>query len=508
MVRILSYLLRHLILVLALSLSLPGAEGGLRAQPKEDGPGSEVVASGGIVAREGGAARLDLAACVRVALDSNEFLQAERLRMAELAGQMDQALSTGLPTLDLVGGWTRSRDPSFALDSTFGGDSGGTFAPPIGADPWFDDWLAGFGSLIPAVEDIPAQAFLRTSLNLNWEINPLKISGAVGAAKLGVQRQEAMLVMVEQQTVESTVAAYYSIIKAAQRVDAVKAQLANQTELLEIVKIRNEMGLATALDTLQAAVSLANVQPQLSIARATLRNEGARLNALMGLPPQSPLEIANQQVVEMDTLHQERALELGQLRPDLQVASIFTDILRRNRKAQIADNRPYLTIGGSYGYVGKTTDTLFDQGHESWRASVALNVPVFDGLLTRGLVAETQAKIRRSEKELSGNRRQVEVEILEILANLMMAREVLTAVELNLTRSEEVLEESLLMLQLGKTSYLDVLVAEANRAQARGNVINARYEVLVLTASLKRALGFSPLNPLAAIPGLVVEVDR
>jgi outer membrane protein TolC len=64
------------------------------------------------------------------------------------------------------------------------------------------------------------------------------------------------------------------------------------------------------------------------------------------------------------------------------------------------------------------------------------------------------------------------------------------------------------MLQLGKINYLDVLVAEANRAEAQSNVIDARFEVLILTSSLKRAIGFSPLVALRDIPGLVQEVNR
>ena len=60
---------------------------------------------------------------------------------------------------------------------------------------------------------------------------------------------------------------------------------------------------------------------------------------------------------------------------------------------------------------------------------------------------------------------------MELLANLRMARQVLDAVILNQERAEEVLEESLLMLQLGKVNYLDVLVSEANRAEARSKTI-------------------------------------
>ncbi len=112
------------------------------------------------------------------------------------------------------------------------------------------------------------------------------------------------------------------------------------------------------------------------------------------------------------------------------------------------------------------------------------------------------------QAEQTGNRRLVQVEVLELLANLRLARGVLEAVVLNQTRSEEVLDESLLMLELGKINYVDVLVSESNRAEARSNVIDARYEVLTITASLKRALGYSPLVSLNSIPDLVTEVVR
>lgn len=468
-----------------------------------------------IEARKGADATLDLAACVREALAANDLLVAERLKRGELEGQMDQALSTGLPSLDLGGAWTRGRDPSFALDETFGGggDGGGLFPPaPAGSDPGFAAWVdavnAGFGSFIPAPGAIPAQTFLTAEVSATWEINPQRILGAVGAARLDLARQDLQLASVEHGTVAATMAAYYSIIRAAESVEAVRAQLANQRELLEITTMRYELGMATRLDTLQAAVTVANTRPQLAVAEARLRIEGSRLNALMGRRPESPLRIANEQPVERDPLADGAALDLAQRRPQLEATALFVDILRRQRQAQVGGRRPYLTLSGAYGYVGRTFDTVFDDGHDSWRATAAVTVPVFDGLLTKGLVGETDARIRRTEAELTGRRREVQVEVLEILANLRLARDLLAAVELNLERSEEVLEESLLMLQMGKTSHLDVLLADANRAEARRNVIDARYTVLTLTASLKRAIGWSPLVPLRDIPGLVAEVER
>lgn len=461
-----------------------------------------------IEARPGTDVIMDLHACVAEALHANDQLGAERLRRTELDGQMKQALATGLPTLDIAGDWTRSRNPAFALDSTFGGDGGGGFASVPGADPWFDDWLTGFGSFIPAAADITPQTFWTTTANLNWTINPLRIIGAVGAAKLAIEQQNLNVTSLEYATTDQILTAYYAIIKDAERINAVQAELKNQSELVEVMKLRYTTGMATRLDTLQAAVTLANVRPRLELARARLRNEGSRLNALMGRPPQVPLSIANELIIERDPIRDEVAIEMAMRRPDLTATALFVDILRRNRQAQIADNRPYLTVNGSYGYVGNTANTIFENGQDSWRASVALTIPIFDGLDTRGRVAETDGRIRRTERELSGKERQVQVEVLEIIANLRMARQVLDVVTLNLLRSEEVLDESVLMLKLGKVKYVDVLVSESNRAQAHSNLIDARYEVLVLTSALKRAVGFSPLVALVAVPNLTGESNR
>jgi outer membrane protein len=250
-------------------------------------------------------------------------------------------------------------------------------------------------------------------------------------------------------------------------------------------------------------VALANTQPDLRRARQGLRNAGARLNALLSRSPESPLSVRNEQVVERDGLNTERALELAVRRPELEQVALFSDILRRNRQAQKADMRPYISVDGAYGYVGRDLNSLTNNGHDFWRAAVALNVPLFDGLLTKGKVKETEASIRRTEAELSDRQRQVRVEVLELITSLETARQNLRAAELNLQRAEEALERMLLEYRLGRTDYLSALDAEANRSQARSNLIQARYEVLTLTASLKRAIGYSPLLPLTAIEGLV-----
>ena len=70
----------------------------------------------------------------------------------------------------------------------------------------------------------------------------------------------------------------------------------------QLVRLRFELGLATTLDTLQAAVNVANLEPQLRRVRKQLLNDGARLNALLGRRPESALSIRNEQPLELDPI--------------------------------------------------------------------------------------------------------------------------------------------------------------------------------------------------------------
>lgn len=456
-----------------------------------------------VVARPGATETMDLDRCLDLALAANDSVQAERLRRQELSGQKLQALSTGLPTLTFSSDVTRRRDPSFALDPTFGGDSSGNMSV-VGADPWFDDFLEGFGSFIPAAEDIQPATYYTSKFTANWELNPRKILGAVGAANLGIERQESLVEATEHQALTAVVEAYYRVIMLAEAVNAVEAQYANQDELLSLTRMRYELGMATRVDTLQAAVELANIEPELRSTRRQVANAGARLNALMGRDPNAPLTIANSAPVEADPIDREVALELAEARPDLEAMDRLVGMLERQQQTQSAERWwPSLNLYGAYGWVGTEFDSQFDSGHDNWTVSAAVNVPLWNGLNTSGQLRETKAQIRRTETELQGYRRQAQVGVLTVLNNLEAARQTLDAAALNLERAEETLEESLLMYRLGQANYLSVLDAESGHVTARRVLIQARYQVLSLTAALKQSVGYSPIVPLTAIPGLV-----
>jgi len=448
---------------------------------------SPAIAAEQIAAVPGADLSLTLSECIDQAVGANAQLEAVRTGRERLAGQMAQARAIGLPSLDLSGTWSRGRDPSFAFDETFGGggDDQGSSGSVL-------DSLFGDVSFIPAPEDIAAQTFWRTSLSARWELQPMLVYNAVRAAGAGIERQEVVIDRAENETIEATMLAYHAVVLAAERLAALDADLEAKREFLETTRRRFELGLSTPLDTLRAAVAYANLVPQRRSTEQQLRDAGAQLNVLMGRAPDTGLTILGDVPLETTPLDVELAVAAIDRRPDLRELELYVAILERNRGAIRAEHQPSVSANAAYGYVTTDLNELTDTGHDFWNASVSLTVPLFDGLRTRGRVQEAQAQVREARLQYDQARRQARREVRSLIGDLAAARRNRAAAQLNLTAAEDALRQITMRYELGKAEYLTVLDAQADRFLARSNLIRARNEVLSLTASVKRALGFRP----------------
>lgn len=477
--------------------------GGPVSSASQDVP--RAVEEGDVVtALFGDDAPLDLDTCIDIALRGNLGLHQEREGLSRLQAQKVQARSEGFPVVELQGAWSRSRDPSFALDESFGGGGGG-------GDPFVLEGqtqsgepvevpldLSGF-EFIPDPEAIPAQTFWRTYLDAYWELRPTRVWRAVSAAEGAIDQQQAAIRDAENRTVESVIGSYHAVVLAHERLNAVRQEIAAREEFLAITRRRFQLEFATPLDTLQAAVSLANLEPEARRRAMDLRRAGQQLNLLLGRDPLAPVAVIATFPLEEGSLPIESALELAVRRPDLEVLQRNIDLYELQRGVAAATNHPYLTVEGQYGYVTRELSNLTDDGQDFWRAGLTLHVPLFDGLRVRGQKQEAEADIRRTRAAVSDLEAQIRDEVLDAVESLEIARADLRAATLNLTRADDAYTQISLRYELGKASNLDALNAQSERFTARSTLIEARYEVLVSLATLKRAVGVSPAVPLNAV---------
>ncbi len=433
--------------------------------------------------------------CLDEAVTGNLDLQRIRLREREISGQGMQAIATGLPTLDVITTWTRSRDPSFLLDDSFGGsgDDGGSELPdslPGGFD---------FSSFLPTPDELDSQVFWRGNLSSDWEVNPFLVWNAMGGVDATRGQFDEDVRGEEHRVAEETIRTFHETILHQETVAALDAEIAARQEFLDIARRRFELELSTELDTLQAAVALANLRPERRGAATNLRNATSRLNLLMGREALDPLTLLPVAELENDRIETAAALDAVGNRPDLRSADWSIRFLQKRRGVERADRKPFLSANGTYGWVARDLDDLVGREYEAWQASVSLILPIFDGFQARGRTRELDAQIDALRRSLQDARRRARLEVATTLAELEAARENHAAAELNVKAAEKALEQTTLRYEVGKSEYLSVLNAQSDRFAARSHLIEARYDVLSQTAALKRAIGVNPRTPLARI---------
>ncbi|HKK69832.1 MAG TPA: TolC family protein [Candidatus Krumholzibacteria bacterium] len=473
--------------------------GSTAAAPAEaqDAAEDRFIAEGDVVLAIGEEpAPLDLDTCIDVALRSNDGLRQERQGLSELEARKVQARSEGFPVVELQGAWSRSRDPSFALDESFGGGEEGDDFFSILFPDTVD--VAEF-SFVPDPADIPAQTFWRTYLDAFWELRPTRVWRAVSAAEGAIEQQAALVRDAEHRTVEAVVGAYHAIVLARERLAAIEREIDAREEFLAVTRRRFRLEFATPLDTLQAAVSLSNLRPEARRRANDLRRAGQQLNLLLGRDPLTPVAVIASFPLEDEVVPAGTALALARHRPDLQAQRRESSLYELRRGVADAQNHPYLTVEGQWGFVTRELEDLTNDGQDFWRAGVTLHLPLFDGLRSRGEIQEAQAQLRRNEARVDELEGQVRDEVLDALEMLEIARADLTAASLNLDRANDAYTQISLRYELGKADNLEVLNAQAERFTARSTLIQARYDVLTSLATLKRAMGASPALPLASI---------
>ena len=453
---------------------------------------------------------LELVHCMELALQANEDLRQQRAGIGELHARKTQAISTGLPRIEAQGAFSRGRDPSFALDETFTG-GGNPYQPVIDyVQPLFDETgvtppevdPSGSSAFFPAPEDIPAQTFWRTYLDGYWELRPTQVWRAVNAAEDAILQQEARVSDTANRTIEAVVRAFHGVILAQERLNAIDREIEARAEFLEVTRRRFILEFATPLDTLQAAVSLANLQPERRRRNFGLQRSAQDLNQLLGRDPLTPVSVIATFPIEDEVISREEAMALAARRPDLVAQEAQSAIIELQRGVAAAERHPYLSAEGQWGFVTRDLSELTNEGQDFWRVGLTLHIPIFTALSPRGQIKEAEAQLLRNEAAVRKLRREVEDEIVVALGDLEIARENLAAAELNMRQAEQAFTQVNLRYELGKADRLEVLNAQTARFVARTTLIEARYEVLATTATLKRAVGVAPSRPLSVIPEL------
>jgi outer membrane protein TolC len=281
---------------------------------------------------------------------------------------------------------------------------------------------------------------------------------------------------------------YLEALRADAAVVAAQANVELAQALFKLAQDQRNAGVATGVDVTRAQTRLA--EQQVGLAQAQTTSEQARLNLqrVVGLPLGSPLRLTDQLRFTEEPLPavETAVAQAGENRREVQVAEEQNRVSQLERQAVRAEYLPSVEFVGDYGVSGITPN---NSDLPTRRAAVQVNVPIFNGGLTRGRLTAAASQQRQTELELASIRGQVEEDVRLALATLRTAAAQVRAANESVTLAERELEMARDRFKAGVGDNLEVVTAQTSLANARDDQVTALAQHNAARLNLAAALG-------------------
>jgi outer membrane protein TolC len=409
----------------------------------------------------------DLKGALVRAKDQNALLKAAAARVDERRGLITATRADALPQFTATADFTRNRDVSI-LNSSFG-DS-----PLLAA---FDK-----NSLVGA------RSFYTTQFSVSQPIFYFgKLNSAVEVAKVGEREAQAAYTTAELDTLHGVAKAYLAVLGAEAQLDVVAVRMKTSERFLEDVSSKLDVQSATQLDLLRAQAELQGVIPDVLQAKADFARALEVLDGQLGLDPRTSLKLEKLSAPEIPKgLQGVPRSELTQLEQQENAVGINDRILS-------SDMKPKLDLNANYGWQAGKTDNLFHEPYETWRLSLTLKVPIFDGLRSSGKRAQNRAVLEQVRQQKVDLERQIQVQQQTARREIQKAIALLEAATKAHDAGNEALRVSRESFDQGLITSLDLLQAERTERQMESARVRAQLGVWSALFDERRSLGLPPL---------------
>ena len=281
---------------------------------------------------------------------------------------------------------------------------------------------------------------------------------------------------------------WIDIIAKRMELSILAKQLETNQTLQELVDLRFQKGMVSALDVYQQKQAVNEVKASLPLVQLEEILLKHQLAYLLGQPPTSKLNIQTQDLPILAKLPSIGIpADLLANRPDVRAAGLRLESADWVVAAAKADRLPALSLTARATYLSNDFGSLF----ENWILNLmgSLTGPVFDGNRRKAEISRTQAHVQERIADYS---QIVYLAIKEVEDQLVQAekhRQHLTALQDQLTISQNALREASERYTRGLNDYLPVLTQLLTTQHLERDILDMRRQLISDRIGLLRSLG-------------------
>lgn len=294
-----------------------------------------------------------------------------------------------------------------------------------------------------------------------------------------------------QNIILSVLQAYYGYNNFQGLYQAQQENLKDALTVLESAKAQFEMGVATILDVLQSQSNVANSQLLLESAKGQINISLGQLIKSIGLPANSFIEVApmpDEILIEDISKDMDILIALAkENRPDLSAA--FSNYRQKEAEVVVARSAGLPTLTSTVNL--QQTNFIHNPSFNNhvYTGTIALNIPIFDGFLTRNQVRSAKSTAEAAFAAWQDVEANVLLDVVVAYNNYITAVESLKYSDELLKYTQKAYDAALESYQSGVNSILDLLTAQVNLANARAQKIQSKTQLMAGAAALAYATG-------------------
>jgi len=267
-----------------------------------------------------------------------------------------------------------------------------------------------------------------------------------------------------------------------------QAQIETSETYLELIQLRFQKGMVSALDVYQQQQVVEQLQSRLPLVNETEAKLHHRMALLLGRTPGAPISVSRDTLPELPP--QPAAgipADLLARRPDVRAAGSRLRAADWQEAAARANRLPSLTLSGTAGFSSARVDRLL----EDWLMRLAANLttPLYDGKRRRAAVDRRRAMVDEALWTYRQTVYRAIGEVQDALASEAARQEHIATLKGELETSRVALEQALLRYRKGLNTYLPVLTQITLVQRLEQDLISRQAELLENRIALYRALG-------------------
>jgi outer membrane protein TolC len=399
---------------------------------------------------------LSLETAIELAYRNSEELRVAQLRLERNQAGLRVQQATRLPTVDLGANLQTANQSS----------SGGTF----------DSTSTTAGST------------LRTDYDLG-------LSGERSARIRAAERQVRVSELQVEQTREdlrlNTTTDYYAVQEAIEQIRINQAFLEAAERNLRDTQLREEVGVGTRFDVLQAEVQVANARQTLTQATSQRQISQRQLARRLNIQPSIDLTTLAVNIAGAWPLSLEESIVLAfQNRSELEQFLVEREFNDAQRQASLSAVRPNLGLFAQYGVQSllSSSSGASSSIDDGFSLGAQFNWRLFDGGAARASADQSEIDIETDESEFESARNDIRVQVEEAYYTLVSNQSNIDTASVAVNQAEEALELANLRFNAGVGTQLEVINAIRDLTEAQGNLVTAVLEYNRALARLERAV--------------------